>query len=180
MKNELPLQTLSDVAQAWKAGTLGQAGVVQKKSTSAISAKNTSNTPISTNRPVVVSGFSTSLSYAKAYQKMTAGTLALGVAPASSGNGDVVTLSPIPAGKFGNVSGPIEFGVVNFASSTDEYANADFTSSEDGGAYRIVAKSGTSGTYAVCALLRLSGGGGEVPTFTVTVVNSTTLEIELS
>ncbi|MBQ9372162.1 MAG: hypothetical protein IJU03_08225 [Thermoguttaceae bacterium] len=169
---ELSAQTLAEVSNAWKSGTLVSKGEGRARPLPSIWAKNATNATIGSNRPVSITGFSTSLTYDAAYKKMLAGTLSLGVVAASSGN-VVVTQETIKAGKFGRVSGQVEFGVVTFENTSDTYANYDFTSSSDSGKYRIVATSGFSGSNAVCALLPLSEGGGGSSEISVSVSNNT-------
>ena len=157
-------QTLSDVSQAWKNGTLGNSGDVYKRTPTAIWAKNI-GTDVAANRPVEITGFSSTFTFEKAYQKMIAGDLALAVSPTITTGEVVITSSPIESMKFGQVEGEVVFGVVQFSNTSDEYADSSFTSSSDPSTFRIVAASGlaSSGTTrAVCALVKLSGEGGEV------------------
>lgn len=154
---ELPAQTLAEVSNAWKSGTLVSKGEGRARPLPSIWAKNATNATIGSNRPVSITGFSTSLTYDAAYKKMLAGSLALSVSDASSAA--VVTQESIAAGKFGRVSGQIDFGVVYFTNTSHGYATSDFSSAESG-QFRIVARSGYSGSYAVCALLSNSEGGG--------------------
>ena len=154
----LPVQTLSEVASAWKAGELAKTSDARRTSRP-IWAKNT-GTSVLANRPVKIVGFSSTLTYANAYKKMLAGNLALEVQPATSGSSVVVTSSPIANGKFGTVEGDITFGVVEFSNASHTYATETFASSADESVFKIVAKSAASSNKAVCALLRVSGGGG--------------------
>ena len=158
-------QTLSDVSQAWKNGTLGNTGDVYKRTPTAIWAKNI-GTDVAANRPVEIVGFSSTFTFEKAYQKMIAGDLALAVSSTITTGEVVITASPIESMKFGQVEGEVLFGVVQFGNTSDEYADSSFTSSSDPSTFRIVATSGlasSGATRAVCALVKLSGeGGGEV------------------
>lgn len=157
-------QTLSDVSQAWKNGTLGNTGDVYKRTSTALWAKNI-GTDVAANRPVEIVGFSSTFTFEKAYQKMIAGDLALAVSPTITTGEVVITASPIEYMKFGQVEGEVVFGVVQFGNTSDEYADSTFTSSSDPSTFRIVAASGldsSGASRAVCALVKLSGEGGEV------------------
>ena len=181
MKNELPAQTLSDVAQAWKAGTLAKSSSSRKSSTP-LWGKNL-GVAVGKNSPVGITGFAYAYSYADAFKKLIADQLCLAVRPAQNGDTIAVTLEPIQQGKYGAIKTDVLFGVVNFSDATHTYATAAFTSAENG-AFKIVARSASSGNYAVCALVKAGGegggGGGDTPTFTFSIVNATTLKIEIS
>ena len=161
MKNELPSQTLSDVAQAWKSGNLSPRCNTFKRVAATIVGKNT-GASVSKNRPVVITGFSLDLPYAKAYNNMVNDTLRVKFrAAGSTDEVTVMTTEPIKRGCFGSLSADVIFGVVQFTDTAHKYATAALASASTG-AYKIVARSGFNNNLAVCAMIKVNGESKEV------------------
>ena len=172
MKNELPAQTLSDVAQAWKAGTLANSGNTYKRSSTYIVGKNVGQS-VSKNTPCTIIGFSLDLPFAKAYNKMLDDSLHVKFRYTNQPSEEpVFSVEPIKRNCYGRLEGDVVFGVVTFLDTTHTYATTQFGSAESG-PYHIVARSGFYNNKAVCALMKV---GGESKDFGLDIEKQTFLK----
>lgn len=161
MKNELPAQTLSDVAQAWKAGNLANSGNTYKRSSTYIVGKNV-GASVSKNTPCTIVGFSLDLPFAKAHNKMLDDSLRVKFRYTNQPSEEpVFAIEPIKRNCYGRLEGDVVFGVVTFLDTTHTYATTQFGSAESG-PYHIVARSGFYNNKAVCALMKLGGESKDV------------------
>ena len=168
---------LSQICKAYDGGELGARSFNGTSTPTVFFIKNTGQTSINEGAPIAVGGFSVSpLSYAKAVERMNAGSMVLSGQAAGS---HAIALERIAPGKIGRAASlGLCFHAVTITDDAYDYANTNFTTVGTFDYYNILAKSAKSNGVAICALFHEPQGGGGTGTLTASVSsNVLTLEI---
>lgn len=171
---------LAQVCRAFDGGEFDARNVYTTSAPVVFLAKNNGSTSINEGAPLSVAGFSSTLSFAKASERLNNASLVVLVAsPAAGENVHAIALERIAPGKIGRASSfGLVFHAVTINASTDGYADVNFSSSSSDAYYQILAKSSVASGSAVCALFHAtSGGGGGTP---VNVVQSVDISLSSS